>query len=161
MSKVKHTLKPVYDKNSKTLILGSMPSVKSREIMKYYGHPQNRFWHILEIIYEEDSTEWQNFILKHNLALWDVIASCDIDKSSDSSIKNVEVNKIDELIKNSSITNIVVLGKTAYNLYQKYVYPITNIEGIYLPSPSSANASKSLEELVEEYKIIKKVTNEK
>jgi hypoxanthine-DNA glycosylase len=158
MSKVYHTLEPIYNENSKTLILGSMPSVKSRENYKYYGNKNNRFWKVLEEVYKEDTTNWKEFILKHNLALWDVIKSCDIKGSSDSSIKNIEINDVMSIINKSKIQNIFLLGKTAYNLYNKYLYPKTNIEGIYLPSPSSANASVSFDDLVKSYEAIKKIT---
>ncbi len=155
MNRVTHTLEPIYDKNSDTLILGSMPSTTSRKIGKYYGHKQNRFWKIMEAIYETDTTDYKKFILTHHLALWDVIASCDISSSSDSSIKNVVVNDIPSLIKKTKITRIFLLGKTSYNLYNKYLKDHTKIEGVYLSSPSSANATKSIDDLIEEYKIIK------
>lgn len=161
MKKVEHTLKPIYDKNSKVLILGSMPSVASRANMKYYAHPSNRFWQILEILFEETSENWENFILKHHLALWDVIESCDIEGSSDSSIKDVKVNDIASILKQTQIKHIFVLGKTAYNLYEKYIYPDIKIKANYLPSPSSANATFSLERLVEEYRVIKSCSEKK
>lgn len=156
--RVQHTLEPIYNKNSKTLILGSMPSTTSRKQMKYYGHKSNRFWTALELIYNEKIDDWKEFILKNNLALWDVIESCDIEGSSDSSIKNVKINDIKSLLLKTEIKNIILLGKSAYNLYNKYVFPITKIAGIYLPSPSSANAQYSLEKLLNEYKIIKEIT---
>ena len=158
MNRVEHTLDPIYNKHSKTLILGSMPSITSRAKMKYYGHPTNRFWSIMEQLYNCKIENWQKFILDHNLALWDVIESCDIDSSSDASIKNVKVNDIEKILRETEIQNIFVLGKTAFNLYKKYVYPKTKIEAICLSSPSSANASKKLVNLVDEYKIIKEKT---
>ncbi len=156
-NRVEHTLEPIYSKNSITLILGSMPSTKSREIKKYYGHKSNRFWPIMETLYGK-ITDWQKFIIDNNLALWDVISSCDISASSDSSIKNVIPNDISSLIKKTNIKNIVILGNTAYNLYNKLLRSSIPIEPILLPSPSSANASWSLERLVDEYKIIKEIT---
>jgi len=159
--RVEHTLKPIFNKESKTLILGSMPSIKSREIMKYYGHKTNRFWPIMEGLYEESIDDWQDFILRHHLALWDTIASCDIHSSSDSSIKNVVPNDIKSLVDSSNIEHIFLLGNTAYKLYKKYIEGSVGIEGILLPSPSSANATYSLEKLIEEYKIIKDVTENK
>lgn len=158
MTKVEHTLEPVFDLNSKTLILGSMPSVTSREILKYYGHKSNRFWTIMETVYEEKIEDWKEFILKHHLALWDVIAECDIESSKDSSIKNVKVNDIAGLIKMTNIENVFLLGRSAYDLYNRYLLKKVGIRGIYLPSPSSANATFSLEKLVEEYTKIKEVT---
>ena len=87
-----HTLDPIFDENSKVLLLGSFPSIKSRENMMYYSHPQNRFWKVMSILFDEEIINKKDFILNHNLALWDVIESCDIDGSSDSSIKNIKVN---------------------------------------------------------------------
>jgi len=157
--KVEHTLEPVYDKNSITLILGSMPSVKSREVGKYYGHRSNRFWQVMSKLYDEDITDWKKFILKHNLALWDVIASCEIEGSSDRSIKKVIPNDISSLLKKTRIKNIFLLGKTAYDLYERHLKDSLKIEGLYLPSPSSANATYSLDDLIREYSIIKDLTN--
>lgn len=156
--KVIHTLDPIFDENSRTLILGSMPSIKSRELKKYYGHKTNRFWKILERLYGEPIDDWKKFILNHNLALWDVIAECDIHSSSDRTIKYVVVNDVSSLIAKTKIENIFLLGKSAYDLYNKYLIEKTGIEGKYLPSTSSANASKSLEDLVKEYHIIKETT---
>ncbi len=156
--RVEHTLEPVFDKESRTLILGSMPSVKSREVGKYYGHKTNRFWQIMSKLYEEDIDDWKAFILRHHLALWDVIASCEIEGSSDSSIKKVVPNDIATIIDHADIKNIVLLGKTAYNLYNKYLFEKVKREGIVLPSPSSANATYSLDDLVREYQIIKDKT---
>ncbi len=154
---VKHELKPVFNKDSTILILGTIPSIVSRKMGFYYMHPHNRFWKILEIIYEEKITNKEEFILKHHLALWDVLASCQINGSKDSSIKNVKVNNISKLIKETKIKAIITTGKKADELYQKYVYPQTKIKNIALPSTSSANAQYHLEDLVEEYKIIKKI----
>lgn len=156
--RVEHTLEPIFDKNSKVLILGSMPSVKSREYNKYYGNKTNRFWPVLSEVYKQSTDDWKSFILNNHIALWDVIESCEINGSSDSSIKNVIPNDIDKIIKESSIEHIFVLGKTALNLYNKYILPKTKIKAEYLPSPSSANASMSLNKLVKEYSIIKKYT---
>lgn len=158
---VYHTLDPIYARSSKTLILGSMPSVKSRELKKYYGHPQNRFWKIMDAVYEDDSTLWQDFIIKHDLALWDVLKICDIEGSSDASIKEVELNDIKSLVDATEIEHIFLLGKNAYDLYKKNLEEAVGIEGIYLPSPSSANASKSLDELIDIYRIIRNMTEDK
>lgn len=155
--RVEHTLEPIYSESSITLILGSMPSAKSRELKKYYGHISNRFWPIMASLYGQ-ITDWKKFITDNNLALWDVIASCDISASSDSSIKNVSPNDIPALIQKTNIKNIVILGNTAYNLYNKFFRSSIPIEPILLPSPSSANASWSLERLIEKYRIIKEIT---
>ncbi len=154
-----HPIPPLYDNNSKILILGSFPSVKSREAAFFYGHPQNRFWSVLAEIFGE--TKPQNvedkkkLVLCNNLALWDVIASCEIIGSSDSSISNVTANDLSVIIKNSKVEKIFVNGKTAEKYYKKYTYPKTGIKAICLPSTSPANAAWSLERLVEAWKIIK------
>lgn len=154
-----HKLKPIYNKNSKILILGSFPSVISRENNFYYANITNRFWKVLEklfnvtLITNEDKI---NFLHTNYIALWDVIHSCDIHKSSDSSIKNVKPNDVVKLIKNTNIKYIFVNGRTAYNLYNKYLLKETNIEAFYLPSTSSANAAYSLDKLVCEYQKILK-----
>ncbi|MBR1413640.1 MAG: DNA-deoxyinosine glycosylase [Bacilli bacterium] len=153
--KVIHTLNPIYDSNSKILILGSMPSVKSRQLNFYYANPQNRFWPVLERLFNTSINDKINFLLNNYIALWDVIKSCDIDGSNDASIKNVEVNDVNYILKNSNITKIFVTGKKAYELYNKYLFKETNIEAICLPSPSSANAKYSLDDLVKEYIVIK------
>ncbi len=162
--KVNHTLKPIYDKNSKILILGSIPSIASRDANFYYAHPQNRFWKTLEKIFNEnidnDIDSKIEFLYKHNIALFDVIKSCDINSSSDSSIKNVIPNDLTKILKNSKIDTIFTTGKKAYTLYNKYIYPKTNIEAIYLPSTSPANSKKGIENiLIEEYSKIKDYLN--
>ena len=158
--KVNHNLEPFYDKNSEILILGSIPSVKSRELDFYYMHPQNRFWRILEKVYEEPLpvtiAEKKDFLKKHKIALWDVLSSCIIDASSDASIKNIKVNNIQKLIKETNVKRIYTTGKKAYDIYQKEVFPKTKMEAIYLPSSSPANATYSLEKLIKDYQVIKK-----
>ncbi len=158
MQKVYHTFKPFYQKDSEILILGTMPSVKSRELGFYYMHPQNRFWKILEKIFNENIgssiEDKKEFLTKHKIALWDVVQSCEINKSSDSSIKNVEANDIMWLIKNSNIKKIYVTGKKAQELYNKYILKDTNIEANLLYSPSPANCAISFEKIVENYQVI-------
>lgn len=156
--RVFHELEPIFNCNSKILILGSLPSVKSREIHFYYGHPQNRFWRVLETLYDVrlDSIESKKtFLTNANIALWDVIYSCDIQKSSDSSIKNVEVNDIGVILNNSKVNKIFVNGKKAHEYYNKYILPKVKIPCICLPSTSPANATYSLNKLIEQWKIIK------
>lgn len=161
--KIKHSLKPIYDNNSKVLILGTMPSAKSREKNFYYAHPKNRFWTTLSKIYNEEVGESNEekilFLMKHHIALFDVLKSCEITGSSDSSIKNPIPNDLTKILKNSNITTIFTTGKKAYNLYQKYCYPKTKINAIYLPSPSPANCPRNIEEKIFlEYSRIKKIT---
>ena len=158
MEYVYHTFEPFYTKDSEVLILGSMPSSISRKLNFYYMHPSNRFWTILSKLYNEkigDSIdEKKQFLNKHKIALWDVIKSCEINGSSDASIKNVVVNDIENLISKTKIRKIYTTGKTAYNLYNKYCKEKTRIEAIYLYSPSPANCAISLEKIVENYKVI-------
>ncbi|MBE6154913.1 MAG: DNA-deoxyinosine glycosylase [Firmicutes bacterium] len=154
----KHTLEPFYNEDSEILILGSFPSVKSRDDGFYYAHPKNRFWQILSVIYNEELIDIETkktFLIKHKIALYDVCASCDIEKSKDASIKNVKPNNIGNIIKKSNIKKIYVNGKTAYNLYNKLIRDKINIDAIYLPSTSPANAKFKLEDLVQEYSQIK------
>ena len=154
-----HPIPPLFDKNSKTLILGSFPSVKSREAAFFYGHPQNRFWSVLAKIYRiqkpETVEEKKKLVLENSLALWDVIASCEIIGSSDSSISDVTANDLSIIINNSKIERIFVNGKTAEKYYNKYTYPKTGIKAVCLPSTSPANAAWNIERLVEAWKIIK------
>lgn len=150
--KATHTFEPIYDEKSTILILGSFPSVKSREISFYYGHPQNRFWKIMEKIYQtsfHSIEEKKQFLHEHHIALWDVIQSCEIQGSSDASITNIEVNDIASLLQKTNIQKILVNGKKAEELYQKYLYPKTHIPSISLPSTSPANATYSLERLID------------
>lgn len=154
-----HPIPPLFDENSKTLILGSFPSVKSRETAFFYGHPQNRFWSVLAVIYGVDKPETveekKKLVLENNLALWDVIASCEIVGSSDSSISNVTANDLSVIINNSKVKRIFVNGKTAEKYYNKYTYPKTGIKAVCLPSTSPANAAWKIEKLVEAWKKIK------
>lgn len=153
--KVIHNLEPIYDEESKVLILGSIPSVKSREEQFYYMHPSNRFWQVLEMVFDEKIVDKKSFLKKYHIALWDVIKECDIKASSDSSIKNVKVNDINKILKVAKIEKIITTGSKANQLYQKYLYPKTKIKNIALPSTSSANAKMSLDDLVKSYQIIK------
>ncbi|MDD3305546.1 MAG: DNA-deoxyinosine glycosylase [Acetobacterium sp.] len=147
-----HTFEPVYDDKSKILILGTFPSVKSRASGFYYQHPQNRFWKVISALagWPTPGTieEQKTMLLENHIAVWDVIYSCDINGSSDSSIKNVVPNDIRALLNKSAIKTIYANGGKAYELYNRYCYQETNKEIIKLPSTSPANASCSLEKLV-------------
>ena len=153
-----HPIPPLYGKNSKTLILGSFPSVKSREAEFFYGHPQNRFWAVIAAVLDKEKPktieEKKRLILENNLALWDVIGSCEIVGSADSTISNVTANDLSVIINNSNVDRIFVNGKTAEKYYNKYTYPKTGIKAICLPSTSPANAAWNFEKLVEAWKII-------
>lgn len=154
MPRLVHPLLPIYNFESKILILGSFPSVKSREESFYYAHPQNRFWKVLEIVFQAKIENKKQFLLDHHIALWDVIASCTITGSADASIKNVKVNDIAALIKKTQITTIFTTGRKAYQLYNKYLKDKVGQEAIYLLSPSPANATCSLNDLVQDYQKI-------
>ena len=152
---IKHEIEPVYDKNSRILILGSFPSVKSREAGFFYGHPQNRFWKVLAGICKEavpqTVEEKKCFLLRNGIAVWDVIAECDITGSSDSSIRNVKPADIRRILDAAKIERICCNGATAYRLYEKYLFPLCKREAVKLPSSSPANAAWSAERLMEEW----------
>ena len=154
-----HPIQSVYDKDSEVLILGSFPSVKSREAGFFYGHPQNRFWKVTASVFDEEpprtTEKKKDFLIRNHIALWDVIGSCDIEGSSDSSIRNVQVNDISKILTTADIKAIYLNGKKAYHLYQQYLEPTINREGICLPSTSPANAAWSLDRLKQAWSVIR------
>ncbi len=151
-----HNIPPVFDENSRILILGSFPSVKSREDAFFYAHPRNRFWKMLADVFGETTPcttdDKKQFLLRHNIALWDVIARCEVTGSSDASIRNAEPNQLELVLRQAKIEKIIVNGTTAYKYYQKYQYPVTGIEAVCLPSTSPANARMDERELIEVWK---------
>lgn len=151
-----HPLEPIFDEKSKILILGTFPSVKSRENNFYYGHPQNRFWKVISNICNEElplsNDDKREMLLRNNIAVWDVIHSCDIEGSADSSIKNVIPNDIKSILEKTNIKAIFVNGKKSESLYKKYIENSIGIKAVCLPSTSPANASWSLEKLIEYWK---------
>lgn len=153
-----HNIEPVYDTNSRILILGSFPSVKSREGQFFYHHPQNRFWKILTAItgdnFMTDIDEKRRLLLKNRIAVWDVIASCTIHGSSDSSIQDVVPNDVNRILKEAPIEHIFTNGNKSHEMYRKYLLPVTNIPAVKLPSSSPANAAWSLPRLIEAWKVI-------
>lgn len=153
-----HPIKPLYDNNSEILILGSFPSVKSREQMFFYGHPQNRFWKVTAAVFGDEVPqtieEKKVFLLKNRVALWDVIASCEISGSSDSSIKNVTPNNLSQIIDKGKIKRIFVNGKTAEKYYNKYTRDKIGMEAVCLPSTSPANAVWNMEKLIKAWSVI-------
>lgn len=151
---VYHEFPPVYDENSKVLVLGSIPSVKSRGEGFYYMHPKNRFWKVLESVFGEEILDKKEFCLQHGIALWDTCASCEIHASSDASIKNIVPNDLEVIFQKAKIKQIFTTGKKAHEIYQKYLYPIYKKEDICLPSTSPANAKMKLEDLIKEYQVI-------
>ncbi len=150
---ITHTFEPIFNENSKILILGTFPSVKSREGEFYYHHPQNRFWKLLSALTKETLPETieakKVMLLKHHIAIWDVIYQCDIYGSSDSSIKNVIPNDINIILDKCNIKQIIANGDKAFQLYNKYCLPITHRDCVKMPSTSPANAAWSLEQLIE------------
>ncbi len=161
MAEYEHHNQPftsVYDENSKVLVLGTFPSVKSRENNFYYGHPQNRFWKVMAALFDEPLPqtveEKKTLVLSHHIAIWDVIESCDIIGSSDSSIKNVVPADIAGLLAKTRIERIYVNGNLAKRLYDRFALPVTGIEAIKLPSTSPANAKFRLNQLIESWQVI-------
>lgn len=159
MSRLKHTAAPVYSQESTRLILGTFPSPASREVGFFYGHPQNRFWRVLAAVYGENVPatvdERRNFILEHELALWDVIAECEVSGSADASITDVVTNDIRPILEYAPIERIFVNGRLAEKLYNSYILPVTGRKAIYLPSTSPANAAWSLDRLVRAWSVIR------
>ena len=156
MTHIIHPIPPFYDENSKVLILGSFPSVKSREQMFFYGHPQNRFWKMLADIFGEkipaSVDEKKALLKKHRIAVWDVIKSCKIEGSSDSSITDAVPNDINEILSRSDIGKIILNGKTAEKYYNRFISEQIETDAVCLPSTSPANAAWSLEKLTETWK---------
>lgn len=156
---ITHPIEPVYDENSEILILGSFPSVKSRENAFFYGHPQNRFWKVVAAVFDasvpETIEEKKVFLLENKIALWDVISSCDITASSDSSIRNAAPNDLNVILGYADIKKIFVNGKTAEKYYNRLIKNTIKRDSVLLPSTSPANAAWSLEKLIEAWKIIR------
>lgn len=150
-----HTIAPVYDENSRILILGSFPSVKSREAAFFYGHPQNRFWRVLAAVLGEETpqtaAEKKSLLLRHGVALWDVIASCDIAGSSDASITNVAPNDLSRILDAAPVRRIFCNGGTAYRFYRRYDEAAWG-KAEALPSTSPANARSSVQTLTERWR---------
>ena len=146
-----HSIEPIYDENSKILILGSFPSVKSREERFFYAHPQNRFWKVLARAFgaqlPQSIEEKKRFLLSNRIALWDVIASCDIEGSSDVTIKNATANDLSRITSVAKIEKIILNGKTAEKYFNRFLRKNININAISLPSTSPANAAWSIENL--------------
>ena len=154
-----HPIPPLYDADSKILILGSFPSVKSREAMFFYGHPQNRFWRLLASLFGEETpvsvAEKASLAHRRHIALWDSIHSCVITGSSDSSVRDVVPNDLSPILTGSRVETIFCNGALSYRMYYKYIFPSTGIEAVKLPSTSPANAAFSLERLEQEWGIVR------
>lgn len=153
-----HPFSPIWDKTSKILILGTLPSVQSRKNAFYYGHPQNRFWKLMAVLLDEpvpiSIEEKTELLLRHHIALWDVIESCDITGSSDQSIRNAVPADLSRILQNTPISHIYANGNKAGKLYQMYQMPLTELPITVLPSTSPANAAWSLNRLREAWSII-------
>jgi len=160
-NRLEHPVSPIFNEDSNILILGSFPSVKSREGEFFYHHPQNRFWRVISEIYNEKLPETieekRKLLIRNHIALWDVVQSCEITGSADSSIKNVIPNDIAPIIVRADIQKIYANGGMAYSLYKKYMYDNIGREIIRLPSTSPANAAYTLERLIEIWSCIRLV----
>lgn len=158
MEHIIHSIEPVFDAESRVLILGTMPSPKSREVQFYYGHPQNRFWRVLAAVLGEELPqsvpEKKAMLLRHRIALWDVLAECEITGASDSSIRNPVANDLSVILGHAPVQAVFTTGATAWKLYTRLQKPHTGIEAVRLPSTSPANCAVKMEALTEAYKAI-------
>lgn len=158
--RIGHPFGPLYGADSRILILGSFPSVRSREQNFFYGHPQNRFWKVIAALFGQDVPETipekRELILSHHLALWDSIASCVITGSSDASIREVKPNDLRIILDSAPIERIYCNGRKSHEMYEKYILPLLGREAVCLPSTSPANAQWSLEKLISAWSVIKK-----
>ena len=156
---VVHGFAPVYDARSRVLVLGTLPSVKSREAAFYYGHPRNRFWAVLAAVFDasvpQSTDEKKALLLSSGVALWDVVGQCDIRRSADSTIRNVVPNDLAPILRTGQIRAIYTNGAKAAELYRKHLLPASGIEAVYLPSTSPANAACTLEELIEAWRVLR------
>ena len=159
--RVEHNIEPIFDANSEVLILGTMPSSRSREEGFYYAHPQNRFWRVIAEVFTQEKPitgeEKKAFLLNNHIALWDVLKTCNIKGADDSSIRNPKVNEINMILSYTNVKTIFTTGTKATTLYKKYCYTDTKIEATYLPSTSAANCAKyTYDDLLTAYKRILK-----
>ena len=156
---ITHPIAPFYEPDSRILILGSFPSVKTREMGFFYGHPQNRFWKVMAAVWEEPVPmtveERQDFLRRNRIAAWDVIYSCTITGSSDSSIRDVKVTDLSPILEGADIRQIYVNGRKAEELYRKYSLSLTGREAVCLPSTSPANAAWDLKRLTEAWRRVR------
>ena len=155
---ITHNFQPIYDKESRILMLGTMPSPKSREVGFYYGHPRNRFWKVISDVCGEElpltKEEKIAFALRNRIAVWDVLAGCEIKGSDDGSIRNPKANDMKKILDHADIRAIFTTGTKAAQLYKRYCYPETGVEAIGLPSTSPANCRTTYEELYRAYSVI-------
>ena len=164
ISEIQHPIPPVWNEQSRVLILGTMPSPKSRQTGFFYMHPQNRFWRVMSAVFGEefefpnDIAERRDFLLRYNIAMWDVLASCKIEGASDASIRDAVPNDFTQILEGAQIHDVYCTGKTAYGLWNKYCADKYeqryNLVAHCLPSTSPANAQWKIDKLIEEYKTI-------
>ena len=158
-TEIKHPIPPFYRPDSNILILGSFPSVKSREQMFFYGHPQNRFWKVISAVFEDNTPvsipDKRAFLEKHRIALWDAIGKCTIEGSSDSSIRDAIPNDLSIITDHADIRAVYCNGKTSAAYYAKLIFPVLNRNAITLPSTSPANAAYSVERLIIEWNVLR------
>lgn len=163
-TKVVHNIEPLFAPDSRVLILGSIPSPKSREQRFFYGHPQNRFWPVLAAVFGEDAPatvgEKRALVLRHHIAMWDTLHSCEIRGASDTSIKNPVANDLKWLIDQTAVRAVFCTGATSYKYYNRLCRAQTGIEAVCLPSTSPANAAWSRERLVQAYRVIAETVGE-
>ncbi len=159
MDRISHPIPPLYNEASKVLVLGSFPSVKSREGQFFYHHPQNRFWRVISSVFDElvpnTIEEKRELLLRNRIAVWDVIQSCEIIGSADSSIKNIVANDLSKIMNTARISRIISNGSTSHQLYMKHIFPKTGIEALKLPSTSPANAACNMDCLIREWSILR------
>ena len=165
MGVVVHTLPPVYDQSSLVLILGTMPSPKSREYGFYYSHPQNRLWRVLSTLFQEplpqNNAEKEALVRSHHIALWDVLASCEIQGAADASIRRPVANDLRPIFETAPIRAVLTTGKKATQLYRRFCLAQTGMGSVYLPSPSAANCRGcTLESLIQSYAVIKQYVDD-
>ena len=155
---VVHPFEPVFDRHSRILVLGSLPSVLSRENRFYYGHPQNRFWRVLAAVFAEPTPETIGdktaMLLRNGVALWDAVAECDIVGSSDASIRNVRPTDLARIFDACRIETVFANGRTAAKYYERYQKPLYGRPITALPSTSPANAAWSLERLIGAWSVL-------
>ena len=155
---VEHPLQPVYDADSRVLVLGTMPSPKSRETGFYYNHPQNRFWKVMAALFDEplpaSNDEKRRLVLRHGIALWDVLARCTIEGASDGTIADCVPNNLGVILAEAPIEAVFCTGAKAAELYRRHCEAATGIAAVRLPSTSPANAAVSLDQLIEAYRAI-------
>lgn len=158
LCRVVHEIPPVYDARSRVLILGTIPSPKSREYGFFYGHPRNRFWKVLAALFQspvpQTNEQKRGFLLDRRIALWDVLAACEIEGASDASIKNATPNDLSPILQTARIRAICTTGTKAAALYRRYSQPATGLPAVALPSTSPANCACSFESLCASYQMI-------